>query len=84
MWPNPQETADWSHLLKNSSMKNFIFCAVNVRIIEMFTGLCFVTKWIWLVPNSYVSFIFEEDVGEDLIGDDLSVCLIFTSGLRKN
>ena len=60
-------------------MKNFIFCAVDVRIIEMFTGLCFVINWIGLVPNSHVSFIFEEDVG-----DDLSVCLMFISRLREN
>ena len=25
MWPDPQETADWSHLLKKSLMENFIF-----------------------------------------------------------
>ena len=28
MRPNPQETAVWSHLLKKSLMKNFMFCAV--------------------------------------------------------
>ena len=28
MWPNPHETADWSHLLKKFLMENFILCAV--------------------------------------------------------
>ena len=30
MWPNSQETADLSDLLKHSLMENFIFCAVTV------------------------------------------------------
>ena len=30
MWPNPQETAVWSYLLKKSLMENFIFCAVKI------------------------------------------------------
>ena len=29
MWPNPQKTADLLHLLKESLMENFIFCAVK-------------------------------------------------------
>ena len=28
--PNPQETADLSHLLKKSLMENFIFCVVKI------------------------------------------------------
>ena len=32
MWPNSQETAAWSHLVKNSLIKNF-FCAVAYTII---------------------------------------------------
>ena len=28
MWPNHQETAIWSHLLKKPLMKDFIFCPV--------------------------------------------------------
>ena len=30
MWRKPQETADWSHLLKKSLMKKLIFCEVLV------------------------------------------------------
>ena len=30
MWPNPQKTRIWSHLLNKSLMENFIFCAVVV------------------------------------------------------
>ena len=29
MWPNPQETAIWLHLLKKSLVENFFFCAVK-------------------------------------------------------
>ena len=29
MWPNPQESAIWSYLLKKSLMKSLIFCAVE-------------------------------------------------------
>ena len=28
MWPNPEESAIWSHLLKKSLIENFIFLAV--------------------------------------------------------
>ena len=34
MWPNPQETAIWSLLLKASLMENFIFCAVLRRNVS--------------------------------------------------
>ena len=33
MWPNPHEIADlvlFTHLLKKSSMENFIFCAMSL------------------------------------------------------
>ena len=30
MWPNTQETAVWSHLLKKTLMENFIFSAVKL------------------------------------------------------
>ena len=36
MWPNPHETAVWSHLQKKSLMDNFIFCAVNYILKRRF------------------------------------------------
>ena len=36
MWPNPQETAVWSHLLKKYLMENFIFCAVWWKLNDLY------------------------------------------------
>ena len=41
MWPNPQETADLTHLLKKSLIKNFIFRAVLVSIENCLVSLMF-------------------------------------------
>ena len=41
MWPNPQELRIWSHLLKKSLMKNFIFCSVY----ELDTSRTSIIKW---------------------------------------
>ena len=39
MWLNPKETADSSHLLKNSLMENFTFCAVLINIFWFFVEI---------------------------------------------
>ena len=50
MWPNPQETENrklriLSHLLKNSLMENFVFCAVWYKLISHNMVIsCFHTK----------------------------------------
>ena len=34
MWPNPQETVVWTHLLNKSLMENFIFYAMEMYFLK--------------------------------------------------
>ena len=78
MWPNLQETAVWSYLLKKSLRENFIFCLVvelsigihyNILIkILRFTFLLLQKKWSFPLKISSVNMtkpdliIFTEEI----------------------
>ena len=64
MWQNPQETADWSHLLKNSLIEDFIFFVVLLVWPALSRSHCMKFSWYWnvciwwtsqpLYPESYL------------------------------
>ena len=57
MWPNPQETADSSHLLKKSVMENFIFLCSDVNIGTLIVPQTFEkasVKDVHMIPENQV------------------------------
>ena len=56
MWPNPQYSAIWSHLLKKSLMENFDFC-----VVSLIHGLIFMDRnertrvYVWLKVGQLIT-----------------------------
>ena len=73
MWPNPQETADFSHLLEKSTMENFIFCAMSNKRNNAFSYFLYKVVWKslpWKMTNQEIFcpyFNFNEILNETTV-----------------